>query len=190
MFKCVLHSDNDGWRCELDGCPKNGLGAIDFRRKWGLPDAPSAVITLPSYTWEDEEFVREAAALAEYLVNDRADVISVERAGCQYSYWTSAGRVNRGDSRNFCERYRPVILPPAVALAFLAGPSPAAGRDVFRALWARGREDLCRALAECHDLADPEGRAMAAQDVARLGEPADVLAQACAFADRLLEGAA
>jgi hypothetical protein len=186
MFKCVLHSDNDGWRCELDGCPKNGLGAIDFRRKWGLPDAPSAVITLPSYTWEDEEFVREAAALGEHLVNDRADVISV----CQYSYWTSVGRVHRGDSRNFCERYRPVILPPAVALAFLAEQSPATGRDVFRAVWAKGREDLCRALASCHDLADPEGRAMAAQDVARLGEPADVLAQACAFADRLLEGAA
>ena len=42
----------------IEGCPFNGIEAVDFRRNAGLPEAPNGKLALPPFVWTDESFLR------------------------------------------------------------------------------------------------------------------------------------
>lgn len=42
----------------IEGCPFDGIEAVDFRRSKGLPEAPHDKIALPPFVWTDESFLR------------------------------------------------------------------------------------------------------------------------------------
>lgn len=52
----------------IEGCPENGLAAVDFRKKYGLSQAPNNKIELPGRIFQSESVCRQ------FKTNNDADV--------------------------------------------------------------------------------------------------------------------
>jgi len=186
MFKCVLGIEGRRFRVAIDGCPRSGLAAIDFRRRHGLPDEPSNVQELPGYVWADEEFVRENAELSD----GEADINCQGKAGDQENWQTTAaGKVCLNS--HYCRSITGeggyyVKVSPEVVRAYLAEQTPETARAVFRDIWDGSVRNKLRAVAEVYILADPDERRAALEK--ELGGDQELLARACALADQEAEG--
>lgn len=190
MFICALGILRDAkalpWYATIDGCPSSGLAAIDFRRAHGLSDAPTSKIEMPGYCWQDEEFVRQHARLA----NDNADILSEYTPGRQIDWQVNA--INEIYQPQYAlyvsnDRGPYVHLAPEVIRVYLAKQDKETGRAVFRDLWFGERRLRARAMHEAFDLGTTEGRTRA---LAWLKNDHDALAEACAIVDAASEGIA
>lgn len=191
MFQCFLDGTG-GFSVEIDGCPKNGLAAIDFRRQHGLPDAPSNIIILPSFQWEDEAFVREHAHLAD----SDADIEGSGRAGKQINLYVGApGHIHQpkwqegfrslGDVHGYVMAGGRVQISPQVIKAYLQARTKETGRAFFLDLWFGERRIRARVMHEAYGLQTEEGRRKALE---YLKGDQDALTEACAIIDAESEG--
>lgn len=170
----------------IDGCPKSGIPAIDFRRRHGLPDAPTNLIELPPCRWEDEAFVREYADRADENANLSG---SSDRVGRQTTYGVRDGRLTTShqDLADWgSRRVDYVILSPEVIRRYLEDPGPATARAVLLDLWAYTARSKALAVAQLCDLSTEAGRAKALEK--HYGGDAEALAEACVIVDAAADG--
>jgi hypothetical protein len=100
MFKVILDGNipTQPLFVEIEGCPYDGLPAIDFRRRAGLPEEPTNKVALGPYTFTDEAYCRGLA----HLLNDKAD-LEVRRLKLHGWHCNAVGEVS--------ENYNPFAMP-------------------------------------------------------------------------------
>lgn len=103
MFKIYSQNTLD---CFIEGCPENGLPAIDFRRQHGLPDAPTNRIHI-KLDHPSEAVCRRFQEFLNYEGDLRIGEASGHEVGRQY---TTVGIPY------------PRILPPAILSGVLHNP--------------------------------------------------------------------
>ncbi len=90
MFAIIIGLESNGellsygseWTAIIEGCPTDGVEAIDFRRAHGLPDGPSNRIALPGYAFGSEALVRALPDAAIARAN-----ISLDSYQCGQVEW-------------------------------------------------------------------------------------------------------
>jgi hypothetical protein len=129
----------------IEGCPRNGIEAIDFRRAHGLPEAPACEIDLPGYSFPDEVFVREHPDKAD----GNADILTEHRAGEQVrSGIGHRGEIHETTHRIYDYRGFHVRLSPEAVRAYLEAQTPKTGRALLLDLWDGTRRSLEAVQAE------------------------------------------
>lgn len=119
----------------IEGCPSSGLDAVDYRRKYGLPEAPTNTLWVPRLTWTDEEFIRETGK-----ADSSADV-HVRYLEPYLSAVNAVGEVcaSRCD---YC------VAEPEVLAEHLKEPTDETGRNLVRSILGAERRSKVRAEAE------------------------------------------
>jgi hypothetical protein len=143
---------------DIQGCPANGLAAIDFRRSHGLPDAPDDSISLPAGRWVSEEACRSLPP--EWLdanANAHPNNLKLKRWICSME-----GKV-------WEETYHYPLASPGAIKAYLDNPGAETAAALLRDLHEcrnrnraaaqaraeaihRRREDEARRIAEAREL--------------------------------------
>ncbi len=136
MFNVNLGMCRNGKPCAftvlIEGCPSDGLPAIDYRRSHGLPEAPCDRIELPGFTFADEGFCR---AHPDKLT-DGANVETEYRAGEQKAYSVSTeGEVRSLRTYSLSGYHGHAVLSPETIRAYLAQQTPETARALLLDWW-------------------------------------------------------
>lgn len=174
MFKVIILAA----RVEIELCPSKGLDAIDFRRRYGLPDEPSDRQVVPAYEFVDEAFVRENKELA----NEYADITPASVSS--KSYYIVSQELRAWD---FHRRWPKddIKVQPTVLKAYLDNQCEETARNLYRSLWTAERRSKARVVAKECDLSTEVGQALALR---LYGGDTEELAFAIALADADQDG--
>lgn len=133
----------------IEGCPKSGIPAIDFRRQAGLPESPTNVIKL-LVDLTSEAAVRQFAQFA----NSDAD-IRYDDAG--YGFYDSLSSPDlAGSPDNDCRRSRHHVSPVVLRTCLQDAENGIAGLLGELAADKAGVARLAKAEAEVLGLARPD----------------------------------
>ncbi len=119
---------------------------MDFRRKHGLPAAPTNVVEMPSFSWQDEEFVRFLPNEA----NEQADI----NVFYLYQYQWLCNAVGEVCSGGTCKIGSPAYegswpyVCPGIAAAYLTVQTPGTGRKIILDILAGSDRSRQAALME------------------------------------------
>lgn len=177
MFRIVIKNERLYGGIVIEGCPKNGIPAIDFRRKHGFPDAPTNQIQLPEFRFTDEEFVRKH----EDKANGEADIVTIRQTEYQRTEDNQIISLVR-----HLGLYSEISVRPAPLVAYLKEQNPQTAKALLEDIWGYGERSRARVTVSLYNLASKEGQEMALEEVYKGDNEA--FAYALAFLDAESEG--
>jgi hypothetical protein len=122
----------------IEGCPHNGVKAVDFRRFVGLPDGATYEITLEGIIFKDEEFVRESG-----LANDDAD-LNMEYYRQKETRLNGCCEIVVAGGYSFANKN--IEVEPAAIASYLEKPCPETAKLVIKSIM--GYQERTRLVAE------------------------------------------
>lgn len=165
MFRVIVGTERNGQLSPLhvyiEGCPRSGIEAIDFRRRHGLPDAPTSEIDLPGFAFTDEALCRAHPERCD----SSADICTENRSTGSVKEWccNSSGVYESSTPRYACSQYYEgfyLYVQPLIICAYLEAQSPLTAKALLENIWGYTQRSKVRAEAEWANIqADKEAAA-------------------------------